>query len=294
MNLRKPIVAGQFYPADKLELKKAIEDSFLSVFGPKTLSFKKRTKKILAVISPHAGYSFSGACAAHAFKEIAESKFPDTYIILGVNHSSHITCTSDEDWKTPFGTVKCDLELVKKLSEKKLLVDNRSHAHEHSIEVQLPFLQYVFDENLDDLKIVPIMIADDNFEKWGKIIVDSISELKRNVVFICSSDFTHYGYDYGYVPFDSNVKTNLVKLDKGALDFIENIDPKGFLSYVDKTGATICGRCGIAVLLGILKNMKNNSGTKKNVSGKVLKYYTSGDVLKNYDSAVGYAAVKFE
>ena len=143
MAIRKPIVAGQFYPADPEALEQELKKSFTHKFGPGSLPGKRTGKKVYAAISPHAGYFFSGAGAAHVFKEIGEAEFPDTYIILGVNHTGPWTCTSDEDWETPLGTVKCDTELAKKLGEKGIPIKNPSHHGEHSIEVQLPFLQFV-------------------------------------------------------------------------------------------------------------------------------------------------------
>ncbi len=281
---RKPYVAGQFYPEDPKELEEALKQSFLHNFGPLNLPGKRGTGNIAGAIVPHAGYVFSGPGAAHAYKEIGEVEFPDTYIILGVNHNSPITCTSDEEWKTPLGTVKCDLELINKLKEKGIRINNATHQREHSIEVQLPFLQSISKDKISQLKIVPILIADERFTRWGKHIKESIEELDKNVVVICSSDFTHYGYSYGFVPFEKNISENMEKLDLGAIEQIKECNPKGFLEYCDKTGATICGKNGIATLLYLMKNKK----------AELLKYYTSGDILGNYDNAVGYASILFK
>lgn len=280
---RKPIVAGQFYPADAKELDDSIKGSFTHKFGPGGLPGKKGKKKIYGAISPHAGYFYSGAGAAHVFKEIAEAEFPDTYIILGVNHSGPWTCSSDEDWETPLGTARCDTELVKRLEEKGIPIKNIAHHGEHSIEVQLPFLQFVSKDRIKDLRIAPIMVADTKFEKIGKAIQEAVKELGRKAVIICSSDFTHYGFNYGYAPFDEDVKENMEKLDGGAIKLIEKTDPKGFLDYTEKTGATICGKCGISVLLWLMKGKK----------AELLKYYTSADIIGDYDHAVGYASIVF-
>ncbi len=283
MSIRKPVVAGQFYPKDAEELEAAIKESFVSRFGPGALPGKRGSKKLYGAIAPHAGYFFSGAGAAWVYKEIGEAEFPDTYVILGVNHSGAWTCTSDQDWETPLGVVKCDKEFIKKLYDEDLMIKNEQHSMEHSIEVQLPFLQSVSKDKANKLKIVPIMIADEQHEKWAGKISKTADELGRKIVVICSSDFTHYGPNYGYVPFEGDVKQEMKKLDGDAIKLIEKRDSAGFLEYTEKTGATICGRYGISVLMALMEGKK----------GKILKYYTSGDVLGDYSNAVGYAAIVF-
>src|SRR3989338_11653632 len=112
---RKPIVAGMFYASDFDELSNQINDSFHSKFGPGALPITKRTKEIFGIIAPHAGYQFSGPGAAWAYKEIAESKLTDVYIMLGLSHSGYSSCVSLEDWETPLGIVKVDREFGKAL-----------------------------------------------------------------------------------------------------------------------------------------------------------------------------------
>ncbi len=285
--IRKPIVAGQFYPEKKEELLAEINRCFLHKFGPGKLPEPRGKKKIYGAIVPHAGYFFSGAGAAWVYKGIGETQFPDLYIILGVNHSGPYTCSSDEEWETPLGNVKCDKELITLLEKKGIQIHNEMHHHEHSIEVQLPFLQFISRDRITDLKIVPIMIADQRFEHWGRIIKEALKETKKKAVIICSSDFTHYGENYGYIPFEKDVKENLKKLDGTAINFITKPNPKGFLQYTEKTMATICGRYGISALLWLIKYLD------KERKGKLLKYYTSGDILEDYNNAVGYAAIVF-
>ncbi|MBU0627987.1 MAG: AmmeMemoRadiSam system protein B [Nanoarchaeota archaeon] len=284
---RKPIVAGMFYADNFNELDSQINDSFNSKFGPWALPLSKRTKNILGIIAPHAGYPYSGPAAAWAYKEIAESKFPNTYIMLGLSHSGYPSCVSLEDWETPFGPIKTDIEFNRTLMANSSLKQNEeAHAQEHSIEVQLPFLQFASKDHLKELKIAPIIISEDiPYEDIAKAIVKTIEQTRRKVTIIISSDFTHYGMNYGFFPFHiEDAKERMYKLDKEAIENIKSLDPKKFLNYIEKTGATICGRTPIAAGIAICKIL----GAKK---AELLNYYTSGDISKDYSSAVGYAAI---
>lgn len=282
--VRNPIVAGQFYERSSDALDKQINECFSSKFGPGSLPNKKRDKNIFGIISPHAGYTFSGPCQAWAYKELAESKFPDLFILLGLSHSGSPSCVSLEDWETPLGVVKTDTEFIKTLMQNSgLKQDETAHSQEHSIEVQLPFLQFVNKGQLDQIRIAPVIVSGDH-KKIAESIVKTIKETNKKVQVIASSDFTHYGLNYGYFPFSTNIKENMYKLDKGAIEHIKKLDAYRFLSYIDDTGATICGKAPITILLEISSLM----GLKK---AKLLHYYTSADIVKDYGSAVGYAAV---
>ncbi|MBU0616075.1 MAG: AmmeMemoRadiSam system protein B [Nanoarchaeota archaeon] len=277
--VRQPIVSGQFYEAYPDRLKDQIKWCFQHELGPGLPG--KGDKKIIAVICPHAGYSFSGPCAAHSYKQIAGSE-ADSYIILGISHQGYGSCVSLDDWETPLGVVKNDTELVKMLMDNSGLKKNeKAHSHEHSIEVQLPFLQYVQKEP----KIVPVIISEDiDIEGFAKAVIKTIKDSGKKIIIIVSGDFTHYGINYGFMPFSDNVKENLKKLDMGAFKFIEKLDYFHFLDYIDKTRATICGRLPIAAICSISKLLKASEV-------KLLKYYTSGDITDDYTSAVGYASI---
>jgi len=285
--VRKAIVAGQFYEGSFDALDKQINECFLSKFGPGSLPSKKRDKNIFGIISPHAGYTFSGPCQAWAFKELAESKFPDLFILLGLSHSGSASCVSLEDWETPFGVVKADNEFIKRLMQNSgLKQDEPAHNQEHSIEVQLPFLQFVNKDQSDKIKIAPVIVSN-NYKKIAESIVKTIKETNKKVLVIASSDFTHYGLNYGYFPFSTDIKENMRKLDNGAIEQIKKLDAYHFLSYIEDTGATICGKIPIATLIEV----RSLIGLKK---AKLLHYYTSADIVKDYGSAVGYAAVSVE
>lgn len=287
--MRKPIVAGMFYADNFDELSNQINDSFHSKFGPGALPVKKRTKETLGIIAPHAGYQFSGPGAAWAYKEIAESKLADIYILLGLSHSGFPSCISLEDWETPFGTIKVDEEFQRVLmANSGLKQDEEAHAQEHSIEVQLPFLQFANKDYLKQLKIAPIIVSEDkNYQEIAQAILKTIEQTRKKAVIIASSDFTHYGINYGFFPFKENVKENMHKLDNEAIEHIKNLEAPSFLDYINNTGATICGKIPIATIIASCKLL----GAKK---AKLLHYYTSGDIVKDYSSAVGYGAIVIE
>lgn len=264
--IRKPIVSGQFYEDNPEELRETIK-KFID-------NINIRKEKYTGAISPHAGYLYSGQCAAYSYSLIDDA---DVYVIIGLNHSGYGSCVSLDDFETPLGIARNDNELGKKLVENGIKEDKKAHSREHSIEVQLPFLQYVKRNPV----FVPVIVSED-YERIAEIIKKTIKETGKKAAIIASSDFTHYGMNYGYFPFHNKVKENMYKLDMDAINFILNNDVKGFLDYCDKTGATICGKYPIACLMSIL-----------NKKGKLLKYYTSGDIINDYNSAVGYAAIVF-
>ncbi|MBW3014192.1 AmmeMemoRadiSam system protein B [Candidatus Woesearchaeota archaeon] len=262
---REPIVAGQFYEDERL--KEQLEECFSGVEV-------SENKNLKACISPHAGFVFSGKCAAHSFSNMPKA---ETYVILGPSHEGNANSVSYADWKTPLGILKNDIEFSKKL---KIKNNEDAHKHEHSIEVQLPFLQHVH----PDAKIVPILVSD--HPGIAEEIARVAKEMGRSVIVIASSDFTHYGPVYNYVPFRINAKEKLYKLDRGAIDFILKFDAAGFLGYIGENGATICGKEPITALIEYCKL----AGIKKS---KLLKYYTSGDIFGDYSAAVGYASIGF-
>jgi len=267
--MRKPIVAGQFYPADKSVLESDIK------------KYIKRNpdNAIKAVIVPHAGYFFSGKCAGKAFSVLPES---ETYILLGVNHSGHgeNIAISLEDFETPLGEVKNNIQMSKEiLKQLNLKEDNEAHKYEHSIEVQLPFLQII--QNSKRFKIVPIILKNytiETCENLAKIIFQAAKKLKQEIVVIASSDFTHFGPNYGFVP-----KENPKKIDKKAIDSILKLDSKGFFDVAEKT--TICGAGAICTVIELSKRL----GAKK---AQLLGYYTSADIMPG-ENQVGYASIAF-
>jgi AmmeMemoRadiSam system protein B len=280
---RPPIVAGQFYEDDFGELDHQITGCFEEKLGPGVTPGKRKDRVIQGLIAPHAGYFFSGSCAAWGYKELGESAFPDAYILLGLSHQGFKSCISAEDWVTPFGTVRNHSLLGERIAkETGLPIDERPHRKEHSIEVQIPFLQFISKDHLHQLRIVPIIISGDiDPVVAGKKIKQAVQG--KQVIFIASSDLTHYGPNFGYVPFTDDIKENLTELDGRAIKAIMDHDPDGFKDMIRQTGATICGQNPILALLGALPDSKV----------KKLMYYSSGEISKDYENAVGYASLLF-
>lgn len=273
--VRAPVAAGTFYDLDKTRLKKQIESCFSHRFGPE----KVKKEKFVAAIVPHAGYVYSGPVAAWVYSIIQKAN----YIIIGPNHrgwGSNFAIASKGLWKTPFGGVAVDEKIAKKLIEncKLLEVDFIPHQDEHSIEVQLPFLQYKFG---NDFKFVPISVtnevADDTLlescKAVGKAIGEAIKSSKEKWVVLASSDFSHY------VPQEV-----AGEVDKLLINTIKKLDEEKFFGGVNSKKATVCGFGAIATTVAAAKEL----GAKK---GKLMKYATSGDITGQFSSVVGYASV---
>jgi AmmeMemoRadiSam system protein B len=288
--MRKAIIAGSFYEQEYDRLIKQIENCFYDKKGPGDLPAKRRDVLLKGVIAPHAGYVFSGACQAWAYKEIAESKIPKTYIIIGPNHSGigpDFVVSFNENWETPFGSVRTDKRFGMELISRCELVkeSDEIHKNEHSIEVQLPFLLYANKGKEGQIKILPLLVKNYDFESCRKV-AEAITEISEDICVIASSDFTHFGPNYSYVPFNYNVKDGIFNLDNGAIELIKKLDTKEFLDYVKRTRTTICGAGAIAVLMECMKSM-----FVKKVN--LLQYYTSGDVIDDYTNSVSYVAMSF-
>jgi len=293
MGFRPPYVAGAFYPRNLVELIKTIKKCFLDKnFGPGDLpSSEKREIEIIGGISPHAGYVYSGPCAAHLYKILGEAKLDNpTIVILGTNHSGMgypVSMHVNRFWKTPMGIVETDREFGKLLLDTELVVeDATAHNWEHSIEVQLPFLQFVFQE---EFKIVPIVVSHiplETMKEIGKKIYELSKDYDRKVIVIASSDFTHHGYQYGYVLFKSNQRENVTKLDRSYIDDIVSLNIDSFLNKIKKFNGTVCGYNSIGILIEYARQY--------NSRGKLLKYYNSADITGDESLIVGYASISFE
>lgn len=263
--IRRPAVAGQFYPIGKESLKKAVDEY---------LAFDVDPKKVIGVMSPHAGYIYSGKTAGRTF---ASCKIPGKCIVLAPSHTgigSKVAIMSEGEWMTPLGNTPIDSNLAKKLIAKCHLITNDTTAHvaEHSLEVQIPFLQFA----RPDVHIVPISlqyISFDNCEVLGNAIADVIKESGEDILIVASTDMNHY---------ESQDVT--IKKDDLAIEKIEALDPKGLLNVCEKNNITMCGVIPVAVMLIAAKKLGANQA-------ELIEHTTSGDFAGDYDSVVGYAGM---
>ena len=279
--IRKPVVSGLFYSDNPLSLIKEIEWSFSHHVGPGALPSSSEGQERLSIgyVSPHAGYVYSGPVAAHAYYHLSLEKTPDTIVIIGTNHSGlgeNVSLAPWKEWETPLGKVMVDVEARDYLIKNASIIkpDYLAHIEEHSVEVQLPFIQYIYS---DKVKIVPIVIGIHTPEAAIDIaesIVRATNELSRDVVVLASSDFNHY---------ESHDIT--VKKDEAAISKILELNTHGFYKTLVDMDISICGPGGIMSLIEIAKRLKARA--------MLLKHATSGDISGNKTAVVGYAAIKF-
>ena len=269
-------IAGSWYPADANQLKKQIDLLF-----QKADSIPKND--IIAIILPHAGYQYSGQTAATAIKTI-NRKFKRV-IVIGPSHKfpieDNFAVPKATHFQTPLGQIPIDTEFVDSLLKHNLFQNLPVVLqYEHSVQIQLPLLQ----DRLGDFKVVPIVAGQcspDTITKAADILKALIDE---DTLVVASSDFTHYGANYGYIPFTENIPEKLKELDMGAYKYIESLDPKGFLAYIQKTGTTICGYVPISILLSMLD---------KDTKANLVKYQTSGQLTNDFTMSVSYLAIAF-
>ena len=287
--VRKPAVAGQFYDGNKATLEQKIKEYFLDKRGPGKLPEANQGKKnVKGLVVPHAGYMYSGAIAANSYYYLSKNGFADTFIILGPNHTgmgSGVSIMTEGSWETPLGTVPINEALAKKLWTGIIDKDQIAHMHEHSIEVQLPFLQFCARDKKFDF--IPICMAMQDFEtseEVGNILANAIKDSDEKVVIIASSDFSHAGFNYASMP-PSGVRVDKYaeKQDKLAIEKILEMDPKGLIDTVHKNNITMCGYGPVAVMLTASKML----GAKQ---VELLKYGTSYEVQPS-SSCVGYGAL---
>lgn len=265
--MRQPAVAGQFYPLRSEYLEKELKKCFEGL--------EIRERNVLGAVCPHAGYIYSGKVAAHVYAAIPSA---DTYVLFGPNHTGYGSpvSVSRDTWKTPLGTVEVDSELADGFLGSIVDADELGHKYEHSIEVQLPFLQYRFKR---DFRILPICMGMQDKEtaiEVGSLVADLVSEGGKRVVFIASSDFTHY-QPSGFAR----------EMDNEIIESILNLDVSEMYGRLYRRNASVCGYGPIAAMLTASKKLGGNRAT-------LLNYANSGDISGDLDSVVGYAAIIVE
>ncbi len=266
--IREPVVSGQFYPSSPEELKSMIRG----------IVDEKATKEdVIGYYAPHAGYIYSGPVVGATVSRV---NLKDTLVIMGPSHTgmgAPFSIMTEGTWRTPLGDVGIDTELAKAIlaDSSYLKEDHLAHLQEHSIEVQLPFIQYF----KKDFSIVPMVLSHANAETYkniGHAIAEAIKTSGKKVVIVASGDMTHY--EPQQTAYDRDMK---------AVESMLKLDARELLTRVRQLNITMCGYAPAAVLIYAAKELGANKA-------ELVKYQTSGDATKDYDAVVGYAGVIFK
>lgn len=284
MSVRRATVSGQFYEGRPSDLIKQIEQCFLHELGPQALprAEASRERTSLGFVVPHAGYMYSGPVAAHAYYVLSLEKRPSTIILLGPNHTGvgpSVSVYPEGFWETPLGKVPIDSKLAKLIvgNSRFARLDASAHEYEHSLEVQLPFLQYTLKK---DFSIVPIVILNQTpkvAEDLAKAVLTAVKESEKDlsdVVILATTDLTHYEpHEVAY------------RKDKLVIEKIVQLDPEGMFRVVIDREVSMCGPGGVMTLIYMAKAV-NAKGAR------LLRYITSGDVTGEKSWVVGYASIQ--
>lgn len=261
---RSPVVANQFYPGDP--------DILRNTLAHLIPGSKREKKKAIAVVSPHAGYVYSGGVAGETFSEVA---IPENVIVLGPNHHGHgapIAMMNEGEWDMPLGPVPINRELAALIDDPMIEADDLAHRYEHSLEVQVPFLQYL----QEHLTIVPLVISHIPYSlclSTAKALARAIRAYQKPVLLVASTDMTHY-----------EPRQSASRKDHLALSHLQNLDPEGL--YATVTGQRI-SMCGIMPTTVALLAALELGATKT----ELVRYTDSGAVSGDTDHVVGYAGL---
>lgn len=262
---RAPAVAGRFYPGDGPTLASTVK----SLLGPKP----EHERDAVAVIAPHAGYVYSGAVAGETYRDV---RVPATAVVIGPNHTglgARAAIVTQGSFRIPGATLPIDVSVAVEIRGNGLLTeDHKAHTHEHSLEVQLPFLV----QKNPKLRIVPICLGRMTYASCARIglaIADVVESHGREVLLVASTDMSHY------VPAD-----RARHLDNMALEHIVSLDAKGLYETVTREGLSMCGFIPVTVVLAAAKAL----GAKR---AELVRYANSGDVSGDMERVVGYAGL---
>ena len=266
--VRKPHVSGYFYPSEQDALKEKIEWAFTHWNGPGYIPLVKAIDQKKGIIAPHAGYDYSAPVAAHSFGSLANSGKYDYYVVIGPNHTGLGSPISigDQDYLTPLGRAKVNLEAVIDLQDDFVTVDNMAHVQEHSVEVEIPFLQYIY----GDVEIVPIVMMDQSLEA-AQHLASRLKKLKGNFTIVASSDLNHY-----------LILSKLKKLDGYFSQAVLNRDIRTIYRYEYSGEISVCGFGPIVTLLSTYE-------------GKIdLLKLSNSIAMTESETGVGYASFTVE
>lgn len=266
-------LGGTWYPAGAEALRAAIEQLLPRPKPP-------AASNICAALVPHAGYQFSGRVAAQVLARLDPRAY-ERVVLLAPSHylplRNEVSVPDVTHFRTPLGEVALDLEFLKRMRDLPGVVsDRRAHDREHAIQIQIPLLQTLFGERL---RVVPIVVG----QMTPGAALNFSQQLRRllgaRTLVLVSSDFTHYGPNFEYVPFSEDVPRRIEALDRRVFERFAAGDLKGYWEVLEDTGATVCGRCAIAILMGMLP-----AGARP----FEVSYDTSGRMLQEWDNSVSY------
>jgi len=274
-----PAVAGTWYPSGAEELREQVDGLLRAPNDTAPAGV------LSALISPHAGFVYSGAVAGQGFGRL-RGRSSRRVLLMGPSHYASFqgACLPAADaLRTPLGSVPIDRDTVERIGRKSgFRIDDAPFGPEHCLEAEIPFLQRTLGPGWS---LVPILLGGGSPSRSVSRVVDALAPLLDSETFVVvSSDFTHYGPGFGYVPFRELVPERIRQLDMGAVERILELDREGFGRYVAETGATICGRVAIEVLMGML-----GTGTR----AELVAYDTSGRMTGDWNHSVSYASISF-
>jgi len=257
-------VAGQWYSAHAGSLRRDIEDLRKGLMPV-------RRKNICAVVVPHAGYSFSGSIAVGVYQRVDWRQY-ERVLVLGPSHycnlRNKISIPDATHFETPLGLINADLSFIKKLRKLPFVVcEPEAHLREHSDQIQLPLIQVCLSPTLP---VVCMVCGQFDARHILEAAAEMRSVLDDKTLLVVSSDFTHYGESYGFVPFDKNVQHNIEILDSGIFELFMRKDVEGFIKKLNQTHATVCGRDPLSLLLAMMPEDSQVERTGYNTSGHML------------------------
>lgn len=267
-----------FYPSNPAELRTTLDQSFRNrKFGPGMPPPSLEERKIYGMVTPHAGYMYSGAVAANGYYHISAHDFSNA-VIVGPNHygiGSGVATMKEGVWETPLGEVEVNTTWAQDMAKRSDILDfdDVAHGRDHCLEVQLPFLQYIRDE----FTIVPVILMMQDIDTafdLGKAMADTAAET-NDTVLIASSDLTHY---------EPNESAH--RKDNELIGAMLDLDVPKFYSVLERMDVSACGYGAIASVMVAARSL----GATK---GELLKYATSGDVTGDVSAVVGYSSVVF-
>jgi hypothetical protein len=277
--VRQPVLSGTWYPSAPQDLA-AAADAFLAAADP---AARPAGRPLLAVV-PHAGYVFSGPTAGKLYGLLRETPVR-RIVLLAPNHRialDRIALSGAAGFATPLGIVAVDQAAVRRLAgNHSFIIDDRAHAQEHAVEIQLPLIQRTWPADVP--RIVPLLVPRlvPALAREASAALARLAD--RETLFLVSSDFTHYGASYGYVPFTDDLPARLEELDSGAILKILAGDASGLRRFGEKTGITMCGLEAAAVAL--------EQGLPAGYEGALVGYSRSGDRDGDYSLSVSYASI---